>query len=43
MGSITGGELKTVEDSESLQAQWFDCKEVLEQRVDLRFAILNAL
>ena len=37
-GEITGGELKTTEDKESLQAKWFDLTEVLNSEIELRFA-----
>ncbi|XP_063683685.1 putative nudix hydrolase 1 [Bolinopsis microptera] len=37
-GEISGGELKTHEDKESIQAKWFDLTEVLDRRIDLRAA-----
>ena len=40
-GEITGGELKTQEDKESIQAKWFDLTEVLDRRIELRFAIIS--
>ncbi|KAL5268708.1 hypothetical protein ACHWQZ_G002527 [Mnemiopsis leidyi] len=38
IGNVTGGELKTFEDKESLQAKWFDIDEVINCRISLRAA-----
>ncbi|KAL5268709.1 hypothetical protein ACHWQZ_G002527 [Mnemiopsis leidyi] len=35
IGNVTGGELKTFEDKESLQAKWFDIDEVINCRISL--------
>ena len=39
IGEVIGGELKTHEDKESLQAKWFDIDEVVNSRIPLRFAV----
>ena len=43
IGNVTGGELKTFEDKESLQAKWFDIDEVINCRISLRFAFRTFL
>lgn len=36
-GEAVGGELKTHEDNESLQAKWFNLQEVIECKITLRY------